>query len=246
MKKWMWKLSTLLVVLGLIVVLFCPGYDALGLVIFGCGWIYPCFWLLDKIPSRKWRKGGRMTAQILMALVVIAMAITLVPIVSSSRGTPEPTSDYLIVLGAGVNGTVPSRSLRERLDAALTYLQAHPTAVAIVSGGQGRGEEITEAECMKTYLLSAGIDENRVWKEEQATNTLENLQYSLDIIQSQTGQRPQTVAVVSSEYHLHRAGLFAQQLGLEAELVPAKTSLVLLRWNYYLREIVAVWYYSIF
>ena len=166
--------------------------------------------------------------------------------VRSSRGAEEPDSEYLVVLGAGVNGTTPSRSLRERLDAAYAYLLEHPDSLAIVSGGQGDGEDITEAQCMYHYLTDKGIDPERVWMESEATSTLENLQYSLNLIEENIGTRPGKIAIVSSEYHLHRAGLFAGWLDIEAELVPARTAIPPLRWNYYLREIFAVWYYSLF
>ena len=150
------------------------------------------------------------------------------------------------MLGAGVNGTAPSLSLRERMDAALAYLTEHPEAVAIVSGGQGAGEDITEAQCMYDYLTAKGISPDRIWMEPKATNTLENLRFSLDLIQERHNIRPEKIAIVSSEYHLHRAKLFAGWLELEPELIPAKTVVFPLRWNYYLREVFAVWYYSLF
>ena len=99
---------------------------------------------------------------------------------------------------------------------------------------------------MFDYLVSHGIDPDRVWMEAQATNTLENLRFSLDLIEENHGSRPDRIAIVSSEYHLHRAGIFAGWLNLEAELVPARTEIFLLRWNYCLREVFAVWYYSLF
>jgi len=47
--------------------------------------------------------------------------------------------------------------------------------------------------------------------------------------------------VVSSEFHLFRAGLMAEKMGLTIVGIPAKTSWVSLRINYFLREIAAVW-----
>ena len=177
-------------------------------------------------------------------VLLIAMSLTWGIIFTSSRGTAAPESEYLVVLGAKVNGTIPSLSLKERLDAAQHYLLEHPDAIAVVSGGQGNGEDISEAQCMYDYLTSTGIDPGRVWMEPQATNTLENLQFSLDLIHAKTNSRPDKIAIVSSEYHLHRAGMFARWLQIEPELVPAETGILPLRWNYYLREIFAVWYYA--
>ena len=235
-----WILCGLLVLLALICIFPLQGYDFSGYFFLGLAALIPTYHII------RHQKVLTIMLTVLLILFFLALAVTGYTIVSHSAGTQAPTSEYLVVLGAGVNGTVPSRSLRERLDAAYDYLIDHPGAVAIVSGGQGTGEQISEAECMYQYLTSAGIEENRVLMEDQATNTIENLQYALNVIENRAGRRITRVAIVSSEYHLYRAELFAKQLGLEAEMVPAKTEMIPLRWNYYLREIFAVWYYSIF
>ena len=98
---------------------------------------------------------------------------------------------------------------------------------------------------MYQALTDLGIDPHRVWMEDQATSTLENLRYSLEVIRDHTGTKPERIAIVSSEYHLHRAALFARRLGVDCDLVPAKTASVTLRMNYYLREIFALWYYTL-
>lgn len=182
---------------------------------------------------------------VLIVSFATAMGITACSIIHSGSGTPAPDADYLIVLGAGVNGTAPSRSLQERLDAAAVYLTEHPDSIAIISGGQGDGENITEAQCMFQVLTASGISPSRIWMEPNATSTAENLQFSLECIQDRTGSIPRKVAIVSSEYHLHRARILASRLGVSCDLIPAKTTSVPLRINYYLREIFAVWYYTL-
>lgn len=244
--KWKWCLG--LSALGLILLLFCSGYDFSGLFFLCVAALIPVYHGISLLTfhHRALGKGLHMVLTILLAFFFTAIAITTGIIVRSSQGTEKPDSEYLVVLGAGVNGTTPSRSLRERLDAAYDYLLSHPDSVAIVSGGQGDGEDITEAQCMYDYLTGKGIDPERVWMEPEATTTIENLRFSLELIQSRTAERPDKIAIVSSEYHLHRAGIFAGWLEVEAELVPAKTGIIPLRWNYYLREVFAVWYYSLF
>lgn len=244
--KWIWCLA--LSVLGIVILLLCPGYDFTGLFLLGLAVLIPMYhWIkLLTVHHRGLGKGLHMALTLFLVIFFAAMAVTAGIIVQSSRSTDEPDSNYLVVLGAGVNGSTPSRSLRERLDAAHAYLMEHPNSVAILSGGQGSGEDITEAQCMYNYLFEKGVDPERLWMEPEATSTLENLQFSLDLIENRTGLRPNTIAIVSSEYHLHRAAIFAKLLEVEAELVPAKTETLPLRWNYYLREIFAVWYYSLF
>ena len=182
---------------------------------------------------------------ICLVLGIIAAAITGSFIVKAARTQPAQACDHIVVLGAAVHGTVPSLSLSERIQAAYSYLSAHPQTVAILTGGQGRGEDITEAACMYRELTQMGIDGSRLFLEETSTSTIENLRNALQIIESATGIRPQTIGIVSSEYHLFRAGLFAKELGLESFGIPAKTTWVTLRTNYFLREIIAVWKYLI-
>ena len=186
-----------------------------------------------------------MTLTGLLAVFFTAAAITGCVIVTASRGVEKTESEYVIVLGAGVNGTVPSRSLRERLDAAYEYLVNHPENIAIVSGGQGSGEDITEAQCMFDYLTGKGISPDRIWMEDKATSTLENLRYSLDLIEEKTGQRPTKIGVLSSEYHLFRASLFARACDVEFVGIPAITSRWGQRINHFLREIAGIWHYLI-
>ena len=242
-----WFVFAALVVLGLLCLFVFSGYSFSGLCFLGIAALIPIYHCLDILKNHKPKLGrlGIMLLSIFLAVLAIAMTVTCGVIVHSSKGAEDPKADYLLVLGAGVNGTVPSRSLRERLDAALDYLEQYPEAQCIVSGGQGNGEDITEAECMYRYLVEAGISAQRIWQEDKATTTLENLEFTLDLIEEKTGSRPEKMAIVSSEYHLHRAGVIARWFDLEPLPVPAKTGIVPLRWNYFLREIFAVWYYTI-
>ena len=182
---------------------------------------------------------------ILLILGSIAAAITAVFIVKAAYPAQIPACDHIIVLGAGVRGTVPSLSLQERINAAYDYLTANPESIAVLSGGQGPGEDITEAACMYRELTKMGIDGSRLLLEETSASTMENLTNSLQILESQTGSRSKRIGIVSSEYHLFRATLFGKQLNLEAFGIPARTSWFALRLNYYLREIVAVWKYFV-
>ena len=182
---------------------------------------------------------------IILILGAIAAAITAGFIVSAAHPYSIPACDYIVVLAADVRSTVPSLSLSERINAAYHYLNENPNTIAILSGGQGSGEEITEAACMYRELTSMGIERHRLILEENSTSTMENLHFSLDAAEAATGTRPTKVGIVSSEYHIFRATLFAKTLGLESVGIPAKTTWFSLRLNYYLREIVAVWKYLV-
>ena len=183
---------------------------------------------------------------ILLILALLIACVTEVFIIRASFGSAETACDYLVVLGAKVNAHGPSLALRNRIDAAFDYLTAHPDTIAILSGGQGPDEPITEAQCMFNELTARGIDPDRLWLEGSSTNTWENLKFTRDLLEDNTGSVPGQIALVSSEFHLFRAQLFARRFGFETVGVPARTTLPLLKVNYFLREAVAVWYYLIF
>ncbi|PID24476.1 YdcF family protein [Sporosarcina sp. P7] len=126
--------------------------------------------------------------------------------------------DYAIILGAKVNGEVPSLSLRYRLESAVEYATQFPHVQLVLAGGQGKDEDISEAEAMYRFLQQHGIAKERLVMEDQSTSTNENLQFSQNVIPEVAG-----VTIISSDYHLARARFLARQIGWESDVVAAKT-----------------------
>ena len=180
---------------------------------------------------------------VVLILGLLVVGITEAIIIQKSFGNPKQSVDYMVVLGAKVNKDGPSVSLWDRICGAYTYLEEHPEVTAIVSGGQGTDEPITEAECMYRELVLLGIDPKRIWVEDEATSTWENLNFTLDLIEEKTGERPQKLGVLSSEYHLFRASLFARVCDVEFVGIPARTSRWGQRINHFMREVAGVWHY---
>lgn len=150
-------------------------------------------------------------------------------------------ADAVIVLGAGVNGTTPSLALQTRISAAADYLAQHPEALAVLSGGQGPGEDITEAEAMLRGLKSRGIDEERLLLEDRSTSTAENFAFSKSLLeQGGLDTDSAVIAVVSNDFHLYRARLLAGREGLKTFGVPAELPWFWLSANYYVREYFAL------
>ncbi len=161
-------------------------------------------------------------------------------ILSAAHSAPE-RADAVIVLGAGVNGTEPSLALRTRLDAAAEYAAAYPDVPIVLTGGQGYGEEITEAECMRRYLTDHGVDESRLLLESEAASTEENFRLSKAVL-AEAGYTPEdmTLAVVSNDFHLYRAELLARREGLRTVGVGAPLPWRHLEINYTIREAFAL------
>lgn len=176
-------------------------------------------------------------ASVIISIFFIAFFITLIKIISNSR-LSATNEDIVIILGCRVKGTVPTKALYSRCLSASKYLKTNPNAKAILSGGQGKDEQISEAECMYRILTSLGIDESRLIREEKSTSTYENLLYSKEFTDTNR------IAIATSEYHIYRAKLIAKELGLLASAIPAK-SIPVLRVSYFTREVFGVWYLKI-
>jgi len=152
-------------------------------------------------------------------------------------------ADAVIVLGAAVHGDKVTWVLENRLNTAIEYLESHPDAICVVSGGQGAGESVTEASAMKKYMVESGIDEERIYTEERATNTNENFMYSKEIIDEVVGENAR-IAFVTTDFHVYRAGRVAAAQGVDAVGIPAD-DVWYLRLNNFLRECVGICVYAL-
>ena len=180
---------------------------------------------------------------VILCIGLLVVGVTECVIIKASFGDPMEHCDYMVVLGAKVRTEGPSVSLMDRIRAAKTYLDSHPDVIAVVSGGQGADEPMTEARCMYEELVELGVDPQRIWIEDQATSTWENLNFSLNLIEEKTGTRPGKIGILSSEYHLYRASLFADACGVESVGIPAATSRLPQKINHFMREVAGVWHY---
>lgn len=178
---------------------------------------------------------------VIIAGVVAAIILSLAVIESACMITAcvKPATDNAtaVVLGCRVYGERASLSLVERLEAAYEYLMENPEADCVVSGGQGPGEDISEAECMYRWLVAKGIDEERIYKEDKSTSTEENIAFSKEVIEE--NGLFQKVVIITNEYHLYRAGMLADANGFVWGAKPANSALWLFP-TYYVRELYAI------
>lgn len=154
-------------------------------------------------------KGLLITGRSLIALGAAAFIAVQCMIVGGMVSAAPAGLDYLIILGAHVNGTEPSIALQTRVDKAIEYLNENPETIVVASGGQGYDEEIPEAECIIRLLKEAGIDESRIIREDQSTSTAENIRFSYALMEDENA----TVGVVTNSYHMFRAKLIAKSNG---------------------------------
>lgn len=145
----------------------------------------------------------------------------------SVRKRPAPDKTHVIILGCAVakDGT-PLPLLRGRIDRAIRFAKeqeaAGGAAVKFVpSGGQGADEVISEAECMKRYLLSQGIAEERIIPEDKSASTEENMRFSRQKIEADSPDP--RIVFSTSNYHVLRSGMISRSEGLDAEGIGCRT-----------------------
>lgn len=187
-------------------------------------------------------KAGRWCRRIFAAgLAAVAAVLCAFEIAIISHGEADNSAipvDAVIVLGAGVNGETPSAALWSRIQAAREYLKEHPDVPVVLSGGQGPGEEISEAEAMYRAMRNGSEAEDaRYLLEERSTSTAENFAYSKELLAAR-GIDPDTavLAVVTNDFHCFRTHLIARRAGLRTIDVPAELPWWWLTANYYVRE----------
>ena len=190
----------------------------IGLPLLILGVFYrPITGLFNKGWFGKLIKWGMIACYGLFALVFLTTTI----LILTAASTEPPTEpDAVIVLGAGIRGSSPSRTLAYRLDKSIEVLEScGEDTVIIVSGGRGGDEMMTEASVMKAYLISHGVDEHRIIEERFGTEA--------------------KLAFVTSDFHVFRAGRIAARHGVNAAGIAAKNFEPLVI-NCYLRECAAI------
>ena len=246
MKLIPWLVCAVLAALAFLFKFVIPGYSFSALVCL-CLIALIVFYTVMPMVGVKFPVFAKTTTRVFTVILIIGLLIVGVTeaiIIKASFGSPKEQCDYLLVLGAKVRHDGPSVSLWDRIYATADYMESHPDVIVIVSGGQGPDEHMTEAQAMYDELVKLGVDPERIWLEDKATSTWENMNFSLDLVEEKTGIRPTRLGVLSSEYHLFRASLFAKKCGVEEFIgVPARTSRLSQMINHFMREVAGVWHY---
>lgn len=183
-------------------------------------------------------------ASVLSVGVVIA-TVNLCFILTPKVAPITEDADYVILLGGGISkdGVLP-KSVMTRVEKAAEYLNAHPKAICVVTGGTLDWLPYAEAPEIRRQLVLTGVEEQRVLVEDQALDTIQNLQLSCKLL-SETLAVPQRevlesrVVIVTSRFHLRRAERLARRMGYTSVAgIPAKCPLIYIPHDY-VREICA-------
>lgn len=179
---------------------------------------------------------------IVISYFICMLFSTVISAWKASRRPPAFDRDYIAILGCAIrsDGTL-TPLLRGRVDAALDFArrQVEKTGRSVKfvpSGGQGSDEVISESEAMKRYLLQQGVPEEQILKEDRSVNTMQNVQFSKQVIEADT-QDTYNAAFATTNYHVFRGYILSKKAGLQnAQGISAKT-----KWyffpNAFLREL---------
>ena len=174
----------------------------------------------DRSRAARWlARVGRVLFWLWAALFALAQGM----IVLGQQGDEAAEqAQVILVLGAGLKDDAPSAALRARLDVAAAFLQRHPDALAVLCGGLGEGQHLTEAEAMRRYLVDRGVAPERLLKEDRSTDTRENILFARRLLEEQ-GLGGAATAVITNEFHLCRARRLMEWAGLDGVGLSAAT-----------------------
>ncbi len=153
---------------------------------------------------------------------------------SSYKGEDPAT---VIVMGCMVEDGEASNMLKARLNVAYNELEENPSYSCVVTGGLTDGEPLSESEVMKNYLVDRGIDPSRIYQEDKATDTEENITNSVNIIAE--NNLPENVIIATDGFHQFRSLYYSRWLGFESYSTSSLSALGLVV-GYYTREMLAI------
>ena len=133
---------------------------------------------------------------------------------ASLTAAPKDCPDYtVVVLGCKVHGDQPSWMLNDRLEKAYAVLSENPNVKCVVTGGMGEDEQFTEGYVMRKYLVEKGISPDRIYVEELASSTEENMLYSKSLIR--LNGLSENIVIVTDRFHVLRARMWAEKSGFK-------------------------------
>lgn len=165
--------------------------------------IKSCFCIFTKFEHKKYITPMIRIFDGLFTAFFVTVSLFFIGILWNMKNPSPGNCDYIFVLGAAVNGDVPSNVLQKRIDKAYEYLSCHPDTKVVCTGGRGAGDYLSEGQCSAMVLATMGIDTDRILFEEQSATTAENVQFGLKKITEQ----PACIGIVSSNFHIFRAKL---------------------------------------
>ena len=195
--------------------------------------------------EREMRITGALTSIFYTAFAYFEMMLISASVCGILAAKKKPSLDrtHIIILGCAIaeDGT-PLPLLRGRIDRAIAFAKEQKAKSGrsvkfVPSGGQGGDEVMAEAESMRNYLLTQGVEESMIILENRSTDTEENMRFSLKKIREDCDEPK--IIFSTSGYHVLRSGMTSESEGLNAQGIGCRT-----KWyfwpNAFIREFVGL------
>lgn len=180
-----------------------------------------------------------LTLLLIIPTLGIPLLLTLRRVLQTARLTADTThADLILVFGKRLQSGQIDSDYRARLQTAAELMHSHPTRRLLLLGGAASENEISESAAGEQFLISAGVEKQRLLREEKSKNTLENLRHARDLL---TEQSNPSMALLSNRYHLARIHTMALSLGMDHQLCAAEPCYQS-RWSLAPRLLMEAWY----
>lgn len=216
-------IGVVLIVVGTVLRSIFPMFMPLFIIMLGTAWLVYGIIHLGAARKIKWVQWLKKIYHIGLLLLAISFVIIEGYILLNDDTTATYNEKYVIALGAGLIGDVPSDAMASRMAGVEEYMLRNPRAIAIVCGAQGKTETITEAEAFRRGLEKRGIPPQRIIMEDESCNTSQNLANAIEIIKEREGTLDVDCAVLTNDFHLWRGLFYGRKYGLDAKGVSIPT-----------------------
>ena len=154
---------------------------------------------------------------LLMTMIIMFVIVSLINIIVLAKSSKYISSninydnyDYVLVLGAKVSNGIPSLMLRDRLDKAVEIYNKNKDIRIIISGDSLKSDVYDEVSVMYNYLISKGVDDINIIKDNYGVSTYDSIYRIKDIV------KDKKLIIVTQKYHLYRSVFISHELDIDS------------------------------
>ena len=156
-------------------------------------------------------------------IAAVYFFVSLLQVWNTGRSADRQPVGAIVVLGAAQYDGRPSPQLQARLDHALELWNLNLASYIVVTGGKQEGDRFTEAAASRKFLESSGVASDLIFEENSGTTTYASLFAVSRVVRDLEIDR---VLIVSDPFHLLRAELIANEVGLKASSSATQSSVI--------------------
>ena len=156
-------------------------------------------------------------------IAAVYFFVSLLQVWNTGRSADRQPVGAIVVLGAAQYDGRPSPQLQARLDHALELWNLNLASYIVVTGGKQEGDRFTEAAASRKFFESSGVASDLIFEENSGTTTYASLFAVSQVVRDLEIDR---VLIVSDPFHLLRAKLIANEVGLDASSSSTRTSVI--------------------